>query len=398
MNYQSNSTSPTTLAAGPAVSRVAIVLSQLRPGGMERVVVHLAGGLAKKGIETLVICLQRKGTLARNITSAGISVVALESLRSYDIGAGFRLAGIFRKFQPSVINVHDYSSLPYAALAALLAGNTPLVFSAHGLLYQGFDKPLLRHRLASRRLATITAVSPKVADRHTEYLTWTKNIHIVPNGVPDMPRNNELGNKLRKELGIAQDSFVFLAAGNARPEKGFEILLDATRLLRKNCPQSQFVVLVAGDLPDTSYCQQLLQKHKEMDLAHDVRFLGFHDDISALYSAANAFVLSSHSEGLPMVVLEAMMAGLPIVATRVGGLPSVVSDDNGLLVEPASPEQLSQAMTTLLKNTPLCTQKGQNARKLACENYSVDKMTARYLRVFDEVTNCNTSVKQKREH
>ena len=140
-----------------SVPRVAIVLSELRSGGMERVVTHLARTLPEFGVEPVVVCMRNEGPLAAELHAAGIRVVALGSLRGYDLRGLSRLARFFRQFRPSVVNVHDYSSLPYAVLGALACPGCPIVFTAHGLLYRGAERLRRRHRMVSHRIRAMTA-------------------------------------------------------------------------------------------------------------------------------------------------------------------------------------------------------------------------------------------------
>jgi len=370
-------------AAELLIRRVAIVLSELRPGGMERVVVHLARSLTTQGVQPTVVCLQREGQLADDLTSQGISVVALESMRGYDLRAIVRLARTFHWLRPDVINVHDRSSLPYAVLANLLGSRRPLVFSAHGLMFDDGARAGLLCRLSALGVSAITAVSKEVADRHAGYFAWRDPIDIVPNGVPEVSRSAEVRKRLRKELGISEDAFVFLSVGNARPAKGFEYLLDAAALLRDSETQAELRCLVVGSVFEDPYGEMLRAKQKELDLGSSVHFLGFRDDVAPFYSVADAFVLPSRSEGLPMVILEAMTAALPIVATRVGGVPQVIGDGAGFLIDAEAPEQLSQAMLLLANDRTLCTRLGSSARARVREQYSLDRMTSRYLATFE---------------
>jgi len=365
--------------------RVAMVITELRLGGAERVVVHLARSFVKYGVSVCVICLREKGQLACELEHTPVQLNALHSHRGYDFVAIKRLANILRRFKPRLVNVHDYTSLPYVALAQGIIPRWPIVFSAHGLLFEGFEKPRLRYRLPARRLAAMTAVSDQVAERHRQHLNWPGHIDIIPNGVPGPPVNPGHRSIIRDELNIAPDVFVFLAVGNARPEKAFEDLLNAAALLQHTAISRPFVVLVSGLLPETAYCRELLAARERLNLNDTVRFLGFRGDIASLHSAADAFVLSSRSEGLPLVLLEAMMAGLPIVATRVGGVPAVVENGMGILVDPAAPQQLSDAMQTLLTDAQLCATTGENAAQHARANYSIEQMATRYLRTFDYV-------------
>jgi glycosyltransferase involved in cell wall biosynthesis len=366
-----------------SIRRVVLVVSELRLGGMERVVVHLAQALSDRGVRAMVCCLQRKGPLGASLSATGVPVAALESMRGYDVACVIRLGQALRRFDPDVINIHDLTSLPYTLLASRWFCRRPLVFTAHGALYTGgFKKHRFFHRLASRGLAAMTAVSEEAGERHCEYFGWRRGFDLICNGVPDMPVNLGLGRQVRHELGIGDGTFVFLGAGNVRPEKGFEDLLEAAAQLREASAESRFVVLIAGLPVDESYSRNLLQKRAELGLTSLVRFLGLRDDMHALYSAADAFVLSSRAEGLPMVVLESMMAGLGVIGTRVGAVSGVLSDGAGLLVDPASPDQLAARMCELMSDGILRKRLVRIAREKALADYSVQKMAGTYLETF----------------
>jgi glycosyltransferase involved in cell wall biosynthesis len=363
--------------------RIALVISELSPGGAERVVVHLASTLLALSVEPTVICLQGKGNLAADLERQGLRVVALDSRRGYDVCALWRLARVLRRFRPDVINVHDRSSLPYVAIANRWAGCRPIVLSCHGLLLQALGGPRRRDRFAIKRVAAVTAVSAQTAQEYARFLEWPGKVDVIPNGVPVIDRDPALGDRIRHELGFSADTFVFLAAGNIKPEKGFEDLLEACATLRNRRPAGRFIALVAGTRSDEVYAQRLDSALAERRLSDTVRFLGLRSDTQALYSAADAFVLSSRKEGLPMVLLEAMIAGLPIVATRVGGVPEALQGGAaGLLVDPASPDALAEAMGRMMDDTALRPRLGTAARQSAKEDFSVERMARAYLDVY----------------
>jgi len=362
---------------------IAIILSELRPGGMERVVVHLAKGLLSRGIATMVVCLQNPGELSQELEGTGVHFEALRSLASKDISALWRLRALLWKFRPSVIHVHDYASTPYAVAANWFAYRAPILFTAHGLLYEGFDGLRRRYRFFSRFFKRLTAVSETVAERHKEYLSWSAQVHVIRNGVPAIQRNTQFRDAVRAELGIRPDVLLFLAVGNPRPEKGFKYLIDATAILRDTEGRERdFVVAIAGKLTDSDYCRRLHSRIKERNVQELCRFIGFRNDTPALYSAADVFVLSSRSEGLPMVILESMMAGLPVIATRVGGVPDAVGD-RGLLVEAANPEQLAFAMGRILSEKGLADRFGRTGREHALSTYGVDRMVDDYIACYE---------------
>lgn len=352
---------------------------------MERVVAHLAAALLPRGVEPLVICLRDEGALASEVKTSGVRVIPLHSLRGYDVRAALQLASLLQKFKPDVINVHDYSSLPYVATAGLVRRKCPIVFTAHGLLYNGFEGLRRRYRFFSRRLRAITAVSEQVRDRHVEFLDWRGATHIVPNGVPDVRLSSEIGRKVRRELGIGDDDVVFLAVGNPRPEKAFEDLVEACRLVHQMSSGRRFWTLIVGTLTENEYCQRLSHAVDDSQVP-GLRLLGFREDVHRLYSAANALVVSSRSEGLPMVVLEALTAGLPIVSTRVGGIPDAVPPSAGILVEPAQPRELAEAMLVLMNlDATARGTMGDVARNHALSQFGVSRMAQQYLDVFASV-------------
>jgi len=352
---------------------------------MERVVVHLAKGLSSRGIATMVVCLQNLGDLAPELDGSGVQLEALRSLSGKDISALWRLRALLWKFRSSVINVHDYASTTYVVAANWLAYRTPIMFTAHGLLYGGLDGLRRRYRFFSRFFTRLTAVSETVAERHKEYLCWSGQVPVIRNGVPAIQRNTRLRDAVRAELGFGPKTMLFLAVGNPRPEKGFEYLIDATAILRgTNGYKRDFVVAIAGKLTDSEYCRMLHSRVEERRVQNRFRFLGFRSDTTALYSAADVFVLSSRSEGLPMVILESMMAGLPVIATRVGGVPDVVRD-RGLLVEAANPEQLAFAMERILSDERLADRLGRTGREHALSIYGVDRMIDDYIACYDAI-------------
>jgi len=368
-----------------SAARPALVLSELRAGGMEQVVAHLARGWAALGRSPLVVCLQAAGPLAAGVEDAGVPVEAIGSVRGRDVLGLLRLARALRRFRPDVINVHDYASLPYVALARRLGAGAPTVFTAHGLLYRMPPRLGRRHRRAARCLTALTAVSEQTAARHREYLGWDGEIPVIPNGVPDLAAPAGAREALRRELDVGPEQVLWLAAGNARPEKGFEDLLAAADLLRGREPARRCAVAIAGTVSDDAYGRSLRRQRAELKLDDTVRLLGLRSDMPSLYAAADAFVLSSRSEGMPMVLLEAMMASLPVVATRVGGVSEAVPAEAGVLVPPGDPQRLAAAMAELADSPARRRAMAQAARAHARATHSVERMAAGYLDVFDRL-------------
>ncbi|NDY73801.1 glycosyltransferase [Desulfobacter hydrogenophilus] len=352
---------------------------------MERLITHLANGLQKKNVSMMVVCLQDKGELAEEIIESKKFVRAIGSHGSKDIKAVWALRKLFKDFKPAIINIHDYSSLPYAALANLFFFNVPLMFTAHGLLYEGFEKLQKRYRFFSRFLSGFSAVSNAVANRHRNYLDWGKEIQVIPNGVPEIKKDDSLRGQVRNELGMDAHDILFLAVGNPRPEKGFEDLIQAAVALKSmTTGRFRFKIAVAGKLFDSEYCRMLLASINAENLKDCFMFLGFRRDTAALYNAADIFVLSSRSEGLPMVILEAMTAQLPVIATGVGGIPDAVGQA-ALLVDPQDPCVLAVAMHELMANPDKRNTLARKGQALVREKYSMEKMVDAYIQAYEDL-------------
>jgi len=353
------------------------------PGGKERVVMHLATEFAARGLEPLVVCLMDRGEFGGQLQARGVPMVPLHSVRAYDWRGVLRLTSVLRQFRPDVINVHDRSSLPYVFLANRLGPRCPIVLSCHGLRLQDAPRPRMRDRLAMRGVQAVTAVSETAAAEYSEALAWRGHVEIIPNGVPVPLIVPEMRQAAREALGLPETTFALLAVGNVYPEKGYEDLLGAAALLHRQTA-APFVVLVVGSTANRVYWATLDAQARRLGLGDIVRFLGLRRDTPALYSAADAFVLSSRKEGMPMALLEAMASGLPVIATRVGGVPSVVTDrENGLLVPPRSPEALSDAMAEICSAPSLRRHLGARAKERVERDYSVERMASRYLSVYE---------------
>jgi len=354
---------------------------------MERAVVHLASGLSERHFDVSVVCIENEGLLATELHSCDVPTFALRSRKSRDLKAALRLYRYLKEWQPDVVNVHDYASAPYAVLANWLTGRrSKVVFTAHGLLYEDFETLRRRCRFFSKGFDALSAVSTQGAERHREYLEWRRAIQLFPNGIPDRWTGMEKKrNNIRQSIGLGPECFVFLSVGNVRPEKGFENLVEASVQLGADKRDSgSFAVLIAGALPETPYCNGLIRSLGQKGRSGIVRFLGFRNDVEMLYGAADAFVLSSRSEGLPLALLEAMMAGLPVVATRVGGVPDAVGD-HGILVDPEKPEELAKGMKRLLSDPEGAREMGKIARTHAKAHFGVDRMVDEYLSLYKRV-------------
>ncbi len=375
---------PAESPRGASVRRVVFVTDSLRPGGKEQILVTLADQCRRRGIATAVVCLKDRGDFAAKLDAVGVSVHVLGSSDRWDGAAILRLADLLRALAPDVINIHDRFSIPYVVAARRFTRPIPIVFSCHGLLLSSTRAPWSQV-LASEGVQAFTAVAPRVAECYARFLRVRGPFELIHNGIASVAPDSAAGLELRRTLGIDDGAFVFAAVGAVKPEKGYEDLLVACSQLAGTVGDRSFRVLIAGAARSGTYLGELQAELALRKLEGVVTFLGHCDRPEAIYGAADAFVLPSRTEGLPLAMLEAASARLPIVATTVGDIPAVLGEGAGLLTPPAQPEVLAEAMGRLMASTELCQRLGAAAAERVRENYAADGMAAHYVSLFGRV-------------
>ena len=232
----------------------------------------------------------------------------------------------------------------------------------------------------SRRLV---APSQEVADayRHAFHLPAGR-MRVIPNVPAARPAPVDFdGAALRREIGGENVEHLVISVARLQPAKGIDDLITATAKLRERLPGLR--VAVAGSGPQE---QELRAGIEQAGLSDAFRLLGTRTDIGSLLGAADAFCLPSRHEGLPISLLEAMQAGLPCVATRVGGIPSLVHDGvDALLVEPADTDGLAEALGRVLGDRELGSRLGERGQALVRRRYDVAAAAASYADIYDEL-------------
>jgi glycosyltransferase involved in cell wall biosynthesis len=288
-----------------------------------------------------------------------------------------------------VVHAHGYKADIYVYFALRRSG-IPFVSTCHNWI----DNDLLvswygiADRLVLRNYAGVAAVSDEVRQRLLKAGVREDKIHPVRNGIDLRTFDNaspSLGNRL-----LSEGSPVVGLVGRLGHEKGVDIFLRAAALVLADCPSAKFVV--AGDGPDLEKLELLID---ELKLRESVSMIGRRDDMPSVYASLDLLVSSSRQEGLPMTILEGMASRLPVVATRVGDVPTVVLDDRtGVLVPPENVELLASAIATLLQNPAQRERFGAAARKLIEDEFSAGRMTTDYLRVYEKAAANATKIKR----
>lgn len=373
----------TTTDLAPRPVRVLQVVISLVPGGAERLVIEISKRL-HPALHTTVCCLDDRGEWASEVEQAGIQVVALGRRPGFHPSLGRRLADLADSVGATVLHCHQYSPFVYGCLAALHRPDLRVVYTEHGRLSDA--PPSTKRRLANRILARRPVDIAVVSRELRAYLETggfgSDRVRVIYNGIePGLEPRPADRDRARDALGLPQSAVVFGTVARLDPVKDLVTLIEAFELTRLSVPNGMLAII--GDGPERS---ALAARARALGMASRVRFVGMRRDARALLPALDVFVNSSTSEGVSLTILEAMAAGLPVVATRVGGTPEVVLDDRtGLLVSPRDPAELAAALVVLAGSTECRTALGRAGRIRMMTEFSLDRMVDDYVHAYCDV-------------
>jgi glycosyltransferase involved in cell wall biosynthesis len=196
-----------------------------------------------------------------------------------------------------------------------------------------------------------------------------RKIAVVPNGIDFQPYQPRCARDVLRTIVVV---------ANLRPQKGHDVLIDAMPIVLRQFPDARFELVGSG-----SELESLQARARAQGVSHAITFLGHRDDVSACLSANDIFVLPSRSEAFPNAVLEAMASSMPIVASRVGGIPELIEDGHtGFLVPAGNPQALADRVCRLMANPPFAARLGDTARRVAQARYSFDRMVDAFERIY----------------
>jgi glycosyltransferase involved in cell wall biosynthesis len=367
------------------------VIARLNMGGPALHVAYLTAGLRERGYDTTLVA----GSLARGEDSMAfvaegrdVEVVRIDELGREisplrDLAATLRLARLIRRERPDILHTHTAKAGTVGRVAALLAGRRRppiVVHTFHGHVLRGYFGPLrsLVFRLLERWLAAHTtaliAVSPQVRDDLVDlHVAPPERFAVIRLGIELDERVNGAQNgrlESRRYLGIPPDRFAVGWIGRMTAVKRTDDVLLAFKRLRDDGVDA--VLCLVGDGPDRA---QLERRAHELGVMRDTLFLGYQEDVAPFYAVFDALVLPSSNEGTPVSAIEALAAGRPVVATRVGGVPDVVEEGkDGFLVEPGATEELADRLGQLARDPVLREQMGRAGRERVMPRYAVDRL------------------------
>ncbi len=367
-----------TLAAGPSDNRIKLLtmLTNFHIGGTERQVTNLALRLDSSRFDLHLACLRNSGELLQEIETLRVPKPVFEIGSLYGLKTAWqalRFAHYVRKNRIQIVNSYGFYPNVFAVVAAKFGGAGVVIASIRDRgdiltpAQRRFQKIVCR--LADCVLVNAEAIRETLIAQGYD----PAKIVVIRNGIVlSRYQRTERSARIRRELGIPADSPIVIMFSRLNRMKGAEYFLEAARNVARVCPGVRF--LIVGDGANR---RDLEQRAASLDLNDLAIFTGFRTDVQDLLAESAISVLPSLSEGLSNSLLEAMAAGIPVIATKVGGNPEIIEDGvSGLLIPPRDANSLEQATVALLKNPARAQRMGEAGFRRVAELFSVERSVA----------------------
>jgi L-malate glycosyltransferase len=384
-------TIPTTLVRDEAIkgdnvprprATICHVLHSLCVGGAEVLVARLARRLGDS-YRFLFVCLDELGSLGRDLRAEGFPVHVLERRAGLDWDLPRRMANFWRAFDVDLVHAHQYTPFFYSLVARWWYRRLPVLFTEHGRHFPDYPrkKRILANRLLLNRRDRIVGVGQAVrmALIENEGLPADR-VGVIYNGV-DLSAYASGTNQrdaVRKELGIGDQDLMIVQVARLDYLKDHATALRTLQHVLSRRPEARLVLV--GEGPERASIEGLIHEHR---LTPFVRVLGLRRDVPRLLGAADVFLLSSISEGIPLTIIEAMAAGVPVVSTDVGGVAEIL--EHGLLAPAGDAAGLADAIVRLASDPRLRTRMVAVGRARAFQ-LSEQQMHKQYVTLYQEMT------------
>ncbi|MFO7951710.1 MAG: glycosyltransferase family 4 protein [Bacillota bacterium] len=364
--------------AGPLVF---MITRADEPGGAQQYVLELASRLKTPG-EKVVVFTGEGGFLQKALSRRGVSCRELKHLVHpisplKDLAAFLEIRKQLKALKPALLSTHSNKAGLIGRLAAKSL-RVPAVHTSHGFLFGGREKTFsglfyrLMEKIGSAAAEKVVAVSESEAALARKFKVISREkLAVIHNGLPDVDESLIAD-------PTAEPPQLVMVARFARP-KDHHTLLAALGDLK----EYPWQLTLVGEGPGLAEAKKFA---RQLNINERVAFLGTRDDVPHILANAQAFVLSTQREGFPLSVLEAMRAGLPVVASRVGGVPEAIQDgENGSLFAPGDKEQLKQILKVLLADPGKRKKMGEVGRKLFLERFTLDKVFPDIYALYKEI-------------
>jgi len=348
-------------------------------GGAERMVLSLAKSLDARLFRVSVACLNGGGTLLEQVRKHGFVGYSLSDKHSFHFL--ITLLRIMQEEKVDLVQTHGARAEFIGTLIGRLAGVPFIVSTLHDLygfsnrgkyVFSRLTDPWITHYVSVTPMGRVLAMQ--------KFKISQQRIDVIENGIDVGPlKNDQEVAKLRTHLSIAADDCLILTVANLRPVKGHIHILQAIKMMTVE-EREGLVFCFVGQDQSNGRLQQVV---REWELSKTVKFAGFQKDIFPYLHAADLFLLSSESEGMPMAVLEAMSVSCPVIATNVGGIVKMIENEQtGLLIPPCSATAIRKAVLKLSSDVGLRRKLALNALVQVQRRFSVERMAQKYQNLY----------------
>lgn len=370
------------------------VITRLDKGGSAEVVLELARVLREDGVRVGIACgrtTDPQTDLAEYSARTGVEIIDVPSLirevsPANDLRAVLQLRKIMKRWRPDIVHTHTSKAGIVGRWAARSVKIRNTVHTPHGHVFYGYFSPMKTRMFIflekitapiTGRLVTLTRRG--MEDHLREGIGRPDQYRIIPSGADVGRFSLASGDHVREEIGYVRERVIGWAGRLAAIKDG-ETFLRAAEKIHAMCPDTRFIL--AGEGEEREKLETLA---KELCVDNVVHFLGNRDDMPSVMAAMDVFVLSSLNEGFGRVIVEAMAAGVPVVATGVGGVPEVVEDGaTGMLVPPRDPVRMAETVMTILDDEELRNRLRENGRIRAWA-FDTRVMVDSYEEIYEEL-------------
>ncbi len=348
-------------------------------GGSERVVYDIVRNLGKNRCSSIVVGFE-DGPFRALYENLGIKTYCISKSKKIDADFVKQFRGILADEQVKIVNPHHFSPLVYSFLATRFT-HIKLIYTEHSRWQLEQLPPVKKvaNRLMLGNVEGVVAISEQIEDYYLKNLRIPKNrVHLIPNGIDVEAFRNARSDGLREKLGIGPNETVIGVVANIRPEKNLKLLVSAFSDLAKE--HGNTVLVIAGQDFMNGELHSFASRSGILD---QVLFLGRREDVPGLLRLFDIFCLPSKYEGMPLTVLEAMAAGVPVVGADVLGINEVVRhSENGLLFRPDDRESLIACLLCLIRDDSLRRRFSLSGKAFVEKMYSLERTIRQYEELF----------------
>ncbi len=370
---------------------ILFVMLQMEMGGAERLVHNLACNLDRSRFKPAVAWFFGD-TVLNEFKDLDIPLYHVPKRKRVDLGAMQTLGEIIRKEDIHIVNAHHFMSMFYSFYGSKIKNNAKLVYTEHSeweIDHISWKWKIIGHYFMSRAEAAVGVSQPISARIQEKFKAEQSKIVTIQNGV-SLESVSPVCNRvaLKKNLGLANTDKVIGIVANFRQVKNHLFLLKAFAKIIKDYSNTKLLLIGQGFKFDPENSEQELRNFvRENNLQKNVLFLGYRPDIPDILGIMDVFCLTSHKEGLPISLIEAMASGLPVVGTNTDGIKDVIiSNRNGFLVETDDVEALKDRLSLLINNEPLRSEFGRESKAIATAHYSLNRCINQYQDLFASMT------------